>query len=66
MDKLSIIEFLLQEVKEELELLAEFQAFRKDNKDWWKWTKRFPKKALIKSNLLKIRKLTLKITKEVE
>ncbi|GBG55177.1 hypothetical protein SPFL3102_03561 [Sporomusaceae bacterium FL31] len=73
--KLDVIKFLLIEIEEEQKLWEEFNQAKETarasasltGKSWWScftWTKRWPRKASIKANLLKIRKLTLAISKE--
>jgi hypothetical protein len=76
-EKLTVINFLLNEIQEEIELTEKFKAeqkrAKKEAKDidqnYWhclKWKGRTPSKSRITEDCKKIRQLLLEINKKIE
>lgn len=65
MKEIDLLQYLIQDAKEELERMEEYEKFcaDRDNKVWWET--RFPSKQRIYDNLKMIRRISLDIERKL-
>lgn len=67
--KMSVINYLMENTKQEMRLMDDYQEHRareKDSGKWIHWPNKMPSKQLIKDNLKMIRRVSIEIEKEMD
>ena len=67
--KMSVINYLMENTKQEMRLMDDYHEHRAKESDsgkWIHWPNKMPSKQLIKDNLKMIRRVSIEIEKEMD